>query len=70
MLQIPVRSSEHFILNNRKTKRELKVYNNDKRLPFCPVTTFLGVKTGQITHVLSPSYGIAKKLSLRVTMLR
>ena len=25
-----------FCLNNREAKRELKVYNNDRLLPFCP----------------------------------
>ena len=33
-----------FHLNNRKAKRELKIYNNDRLLPFCPNTTYLGVK--------------------------
>ena len=33
-----------FHLNNRETKRELKVYNNGRFLPFCPTPTYLGVK--------------------------
>ena len=33
-----------FHLNNRETKRELKVYNNSRLLPFCPTPTYLGVK--------------------------
>ena len=33
-----------FHLNNREAKRELKVYNNGRLLPFCPTPTFLGVK--------------------------
>ena len=33
-----------FHLNNRELKRELKVYNNDRLLPFCPTPTYLGVK--------------------------
>ena len=33
-----------FHLHNRETKRELKVENNGKILPFCPVPTYLGVK--------------------------
>ena len=33
-----------FHLNNREAKRELKFYNNDKYLPFCPTPTYLGVK--------------------------
>ena len=28
-------------LNNREAKRELKVYNNDRLLPFCPIPTYL-----------------------------
>ena len=33
-----------FHLNNRETKREIKVYNNGRVLPFCPTPTYLGVK--------------------------
>ena len=33
-----------FQLNNREAKRELKVYNNGRLLPFCPTPTYLGVK--------------------------
>ena len=33
-----------FHLNNREAKCELNVYNNGKRLPFCPVPTYLGVE--------------------------
>ena len=33
-----------FHLNNREDKRELKVYNNGRLLPFCPTPTYLGVK--------------------------
>ena len=33
-----------FHLNNREAKRELKVYNNGRLLPFCPTPTYLGVK--------------------------
>ena len=33
-----------FHLHNRQAKRELRVYNNGKILPFCPVPTYLGVK--------------------------
>ena len=33
-----------FHLHNRKAKRELKVKNNGKILPFCSVPTYLGVK--------------------------
>ena len=30
-----------FYLYNREAKRELKVYNKKKILPFCPVPTYL-----------------------------
>ena len=33
-----------FHLNNREAKRELKIYNSDRLLPFCPTPTYLGVK--------------------------
>ena len=33
-----------FHLNNREAKRKLKVYSNDRLLPFCPTPTYLGVK--------------------------
>ena len=49
-----------FYLNNREAKRELKVYNSDKLLPFSRTSTW--GKTGQIAHVSSPS--IAQKTIL------
>ena len=33
-----------FHLNNREAKRELKIFNNGKLLPYCPTSTYLGVK--------------------------
>ena len=33
-----------FHLNNRETKRELNIYNNNRLLPLCPTLTYLGVK--------------------------
>ena len=33
-----------FHLNSREAKRELKVYNNGRLLPFCSNPTYLGVK--------------------------
>ena len=50
-----------FLLNNQEAKRELKVYNNNRLLPFCQSPTYLGGKTGQTTHVPSPFSGIAQK---------
>ena len=46
-----------FHLNNRETKRELKVYNNGRLLPFCSTPTYLGVK-------LDRSSGIAQETIL------
>ena len=58
-----------FHLNNREAKRELKVYNNSKLLPFCPTPTYLGVKLDRLLmfrhHLVH-----CKKKSLRVTLLR
>ena len=53
-----------FHLNNREAKRELKVYNNDRLLPFRPIPTYLWGKTGQIAHVSSPSSDITQKIIL------
>ena len=40
-----------FHLHNREAKCELKVNNNGKILPFCPVPTYSGVKLdGAFTH--------------------
>ena len=50
-----------FHLNNREAKRELKVYNNGRLLPFCPTPTYLGVKLDRSLHVSSPFSGIAQK---------
>ena len=50
-----------FHLNYRETKRELKVYNNGKLLPFCPTPTYLGVK---LDSVLSQSSSVAQKIIL------
>ena len=35
-----------FYLNNRDAKRDLKVYNNDRILPFCPTPAYLTGKPG------------------------
>ena len=59
-----------FHLNNRETKRELKVYNNDRRLPFCPTPTYLGVKLDRLLTFCHHLVALRKKLSSRVTLLR
>ena len=50
-----------FHLNNREAKRELKIFNNGKLLPYCPTPTYLGVKLGQVAHFLSSPRGIAQE---------
>ena len=51
-----------FYLNNREAKRELKVYNNDRLLPFCPIPTYLGVKLNRLLTFCHHIIGIAQKI--------
>ena len=60
----------HFHLNNREAKRELKVYNNGRLLPFCPSPTYLGVKLDRSLTFRHHLVALPKKLSSRVTLLR
>ena len=59
-----------FYLNNREAKRELKVYNNGRILPFCPTPTYLGVKLDRSLTFRHHLVALRKKLSSRVTLLR
>ena len=59
-----------FHLNNREAKRELKVYNNGRLLPFCPTPTYLGAKLDRPLTFRHHLVGLRKKLSSRVTLLR
>ena len=59
-----------FHLNNREAKRELKAYNNDRLLPFCPTPTYLGVKPDRSLTFRHHLVALRKKLSSRVTLLR
>ena len=59
-----------FHLNNRDAKRELKVYNNGRRLPFCPTPTYLGVKLDRSLTFCHHLVALRKKLSSHVTLLR
>ena len=59
-----------FHLNNREAKRELKVYNNDRLLPFCPTPTYLGVKLDRSLSFRHHLVAFRKKLSSRITLLR
>ena len=58
-----------FHLNNREAKRELKVYNNGRLLPFCPTPTYLGVKLSRSLTFRHHLVAMRKKSS-RVTLLR
>ena len=59
-----------FHLSNRETKRELKVYNNDILLPFCPTSLYLGVKLDRSLTFHHHLVALRKKLSSGVTLLR
>ena len=59
-----------FHLNNREAKRELKVYNNGRLLPFCPTPTYLGVKLDRSLTFRHHLVALRKKLSSRITLLR
>ena len=59
-----------FLLNNRKAKRELKIFNNGKLLPYCPTPTYLGVKPDKSLTFRHHLEALRKKLSTRVTLLR
>ena len=59
-----------FHLNNREAKRELKVYNNGRLLPFCRTPTYLGVKLDRSLTFCHHLVALHKKLSSHVTLLR
>ena len=59
-----------FYLNNREAKRELKVYNNGRLLPFCPIPTYLGVKLDRLLTFRHYLAALRKTLSSRVILLR
>ena len=59
-----------FHINNRDAKRELKVYNNDRLLPFCPTPTNLGVKLDRLITFRHYSVALCKEIFSRVTLLR
>ena len=59
-----------FHLNNREAKRELKVCNNGRLLPFCPTPTYLGVKLNRSLTFCHHLMALRKKISSRVTLLR
>ena len=58
-----------FHLHNREAKRELKVKNNGKILPFCPVPTYIDVKLDRALTYRHQLEALRKKLSRRVSLL-
>ena len=56
--------------DDREAKRELKVYNVDRLLPFCPTPAYLGVKLDRLLTFRHHLVALRKKLSSRVTLLR
>ena len=48
----------------------LKIFNNDKLLPYCPTPTYLGVKLDRSLTFRHHLEALRKKLSTRVTLLR
>ena len=59
-----------FHLNNREAKRELKVYNNGRLLPFCLTPIYLVVKLDRSLTFRHHLVALRKKLSSRITLLR
>ena len=59
-----------FHLNNPEPKHELKVYNNDRLLLFCPTPTYLRVKLDRSLTFRHHLVALRKKLSSHVTLLR
>ena len=59
-----------FHLNNREAKCELKVYNNDRRLPIRPTLTYLAVKLDRSLTFRHNLLALRKKLSSHVTLFR
>ena len=59
-----------FHLNNREAKRELKVYNNDRLLSFCPTPTYIGIKLDRSFTFCYHLVALHKKLFSRITLLK
>ena len=58
------------VFRNREAKHELKVYNNNRLLPFNPTSTYPGVKLDRLLTFCHHLMALRKKLSPRVTLLR
>ena len=55
-----------FHLNNRKAKRELEVYNNDRLSPFCLTPSYLGVKLDRLLTFCHHQVALHKKETILV----
>ena len=59
-----------FHLNNREAKCQLKVYNNNRILPFCPTPIYLGIKLNRSPTFRHHLVALRKNLSSCGTLLR
>ena len=59
-----------FHLNNREAKRELKIFNNGKPLPYYLTLTYFGAKLDGSLTLRHDLEALRKKLSTCVTLLR
>ena len=59
-----------FHLNNRGAKLDLKIFNSNRFLPFCPTTTFLGLKLDRSLTFRHHLVVLRKKLYFCITLLR
>ena len=59
-----------FYLYNQEAKRELNVYNNNRLLPFCPTSTYLGVKQNRSLTFRDHLVALRKKIFSRITLSR
>ena len=62
--------TEAFHIPNREAKRELKVNNNSKVLPFSPVPIYLSVKLDRALTYDHHLKALCKKLSTQVSLQR
>ena len=59
-----------FHFHHQEAKRDLKVNNNGKILPSCPVLTYLGVKLDRAFRYCHHLEALCKKISTDVSLLR
>ena len=69
-LSHPKTVTSAFHLNNRESKRELNVYNNGKRLLFCPLPTYLEVKLDRSLTFRHHLEALRKKITMHIALMR